>query len=134
MEFGNLIFRDVRGKSLVGAKGFAREGFKFLEAGEFVQIAEAEAHQEFFRSAVQDGAADDFFASGGGDQLFVEKRVDDAGSVDAANFLNFGSGDGLLVGDDRESLERRHRETKRRAKDLMKRRTTSWCCGLVYIL
>ena len=48
-------------------KGFAGEGFELLEAGEFVEIAQAEAHEKFFGSFVEDGAADDFLASRGGD-------------------------------------------------------------------
>jgi hypothetical protein len=118
MKLGELVFVDVGGYGFVAAEGFARKGFELLEAGEFVEIAQAETHKKFFGSFVQDRAANDFLAPGGGDEFFVEKGGDYAGGVNAADFGNFGGGDGLLVGDDRESFESRHGETERRAEGL----------------
>ncbi len=122
------------GDAFIGAESFASEGFEFLEAGEFIEIAEAEAHQEFLGGFVEDGAAHDFLAPGGGDEFFVEEGGDDAGGVDAADFGNFGSGDGLLVGDDGESFEGGHGEAKRRAKGLDETADDVVVLGLVYIL
>jgi hypothetical protein len=43
------------GDAFVGAQCFASEGFELLEAGEFVKIAEAEAHEEFFGGFIKIG-------------------------------------------------------------------------------
>jgi len=67
MEFADLIFGNVGGSRVVCAQGFTGEGFELFEAGEFVEIAEAKTHEEFFGRLVEDGAADNFLASGSGD-------------------------------------------------------------------
>src|SRR6266481_1742033 len=54
-----LAWRDA----FVAAEGFAGEGLEFFEAGQLVEIAEAEAHQKFFRCFVQNRPADDFLAA-----------------------------------------------------------------------
>jgi hypothetical protein len=125
MEFGGLVFGGgeegfVRGGSyaFIGAESFASQSFEFFQAGEFVEIAQPEAHQEFLGGFVEDGAAHDFLAACGGDELFVEQGGDDAGGVDAANVGNFGGGDGLLVSDDGEGFESGHGEAQRRAEGL----------------
>ncbi len=48
--------------------------------------------------------------------FLVEEGADDAGGVDAANFGNFRSRNGLLVSDDRERFKSGHGETKRGTK------------------
>lgn len=118
VKFGELLFGNVSGDGIIRAEGFTGESFELLETGEFVKIAQTEAHEKFFGGFVKDGAADDFFASGGGDELLVEESGDNPGGVDAADFGNFGGGDGLLVGDDRKSFEGGHGEAKGRAKRL----------------
>ena len=52
------------------SKGGLRERFKFLEARQLVEIGEAEAHHELFRGPVENRAADNVLAAGGGDQAF----------------------------------------------------------------
>src|SRR5580765_3358316 len=116
--FGKHCFFGGGGDAHVGAERFAREGFEFFQAGEFLQIAETETHQKFLGGSVENRAAHDFFAAGSGDQALVEQRGENAGRVDAANFGNFRTGDGLLVGDDRESFKSGHGEAQRWAKAL----------------
>ena len=117
--FGGCFgFGLCRSDAGVGTEGGLRELLEFLQAGQFVEIGEAEAHHELLRRAVEDGAANDFLASGGGDQALFEQRLDDATDIDAANLVDFGHGDGLLVGDDGERLQRGHGEAKRRLKAL----------------
>ena len=48
-------------------KSFAGERFEFFQAGELLQIAETESHQEFFGGFVENRAAHDFFTACGGD-------------------------------------------------------------------
>ena len=57
----------------------------------------------------------DLLAADGLDQLALDERRQDAAAArDAANLGDFRRGDGLLVGDDRQRLERLHRELLRR--------------------
>src|ERR1700687_250058 len=109
-----LAWRDA----FVAAQGFASEGLQLLEAGQLVEIAQAEAHQKFFRCFVQNLPADDFFAARGGDQALVEQRFQHAGRVHAADFADFRRRDRLLVGDDRERFERGHGKAQRRTQAL----------------
>ncbi len=78
---------------------------ELFDAGELVDVLEAEAQEEVFGGFVEDGAADDLLAAGGGDELAGEQRAEDAGGVDAADLGDFRGGDGLLVGDDGEGFE-----------------------------
>ena len=89
---------------------------EFFDGGELVDIFEAEAEEKFFGGFVEDGAADDLFASGGGDELAGDEGAEDTGGIDAADFADFGGGDGLLVGDDGEGFERLKGEFKGRLK------------------
>src|SRR5579862_8210332 len=102
----------------VGAESFAGQRFKLLEAGKFLEIAEAEAHEEFFGGFVKNRATHHFLAAGGGDEALVEKGGDDAGGVDAANFGDFRAGDRLLVGDNGQRFQGGHGEAQRRAQAL----------------
>ena len=91
-----------------GEVGISKVGghlLEFFDGGELVDIFEAEAEEEFFSRFVEDGAPDDLFATGGGDQLAGDEGTEDTGGVDAADFADFGSGDGLLIGDDGEGFE-----------------------------
>ena len=90
---------------LDGVVELAGHLFKLLDAGELVDVLEAEAEEEVLGGFVEDGAADDLLAAGGGDELAGEQRAEDAGGVDAADFGDFGGGDGLLVGYDGEGFE-----------------------------
>src|SRR6185437_13002798 len=85
-------------------------------ARQLLEIGKAEAHEELLGGAIENRAADDFLAARGGDEALFEKRLDDAADIDAADFVDFGRGDGLLIGDDGERLERRHREANGRLK------------------
>ena len=71
-----------------------------------------------FVDLVENGPSDDGLASGGGDQLAVQQRGDDAARIHAANLADLGHGDRLLVGDHGQSLERRQREPNRRLQAL----------------
>jgi hypothetical protein len=90
---------------LYGVIKLAGHLFKFFDAGELVDVLEAEAEEEVFGGFVEDGAADDLLAAGGGDELAGEEGAEDAGGVDAADLGDLGGGDGLFVGDDGEGFE-----------------------------
>ena len=90
---------------LDGVVELAGHLFELFDAGELVDVLEAEAEEEVLGGFVEDGAADDLLAAGGGDELAGEERAEDAGGVDAADLGDFGGGDGLLVGDDGEGFE-----------------------------
>src|SRR5579862_5364842 len=102
----------------VGAESFAGQRFKLLEGWKFLEIAEAEAHEEFFGGFVKNRATHHFLAAGGGDEALVEKGGDDGGGVDAANFGDFRAGDRLLVGDNGQRFQGGHGEAQRRAQAL----------------
>ncbi len=73
--------------------------------GSSLEVFEAEAEEEFLAGFVEDGAADDLFAAGGGDELAREEGAEDAAGVDAADLGDLGGGDGLFVGDYGEGFE-----------------------------
>ena len=56
------------GNAVVGAQGFAGQRLELLQAGQFVHVAETEAHQKIFRGAIQDRPPDHRLASRGSDQ------------------------------------------------------------------
>ena len=84
---------------------FAGHLLKLFDAGKLVDVFEAEAEEEVLGGFVEDGAADDLFAAGGGDELARDEGAEDAAGVDAADLGDLGGGDGLLVGDDGEGFE-----------------------------
>ena len=84
---------------------FAGHLLKLFDAGKLVDVFQAEAEEEILGRLVEDGAADDLFAAGGGDELARHQAAEDAAGVDAADLGDLGRGDGLLVGDDGEGLE-----------------------------
>ena len=73
---------------------------KLLHRRKFGYVFEPEAEEEFAGGFVQDGAADNRLAPGGGDQLAGEQRTEDSGGIDPANLIHFRRGYGLFVGDD----------------------------------
>ena len=94
--------------------------FELLHRGELGDIFEAEAEQELAGGFVENGAANDLFATGRGDELAGNERAENAGRIDAANFIDFRSGDGLLVGNHGQRLERGQGELQRRLEALDK--------------
>jgi hypothetical protein len=96
----------------------ASELFELFHAGQLAHVVESEAQQEFLGGLIEDRAADDVFASGGGDELAIDERAEDAGCVDAADLADLGRGDRLLVGDDGEGFQRRQREPDGRLQAL----------------
>ncbi len=97
-DFHGNLFLD-------GVVQLAGHLFELFDAGELVDVFEAEAKEEVLGGFVEDRAADDLLAAGGGDELAGEQRAEDAGGVDAADLGDLGGGDGLLVGDDGEGFE-----------------------------
>ena len=91
---------------LDGVVELAGHLLKLFDAGELVDVLEAEAEEEVLGGFVEDGAADDLLAAGGGDEFAGEQGAEDAGGVDATDLGDLGGGDGLLVGDDGEGFER----------------------------
>src|SRR5438270_4936342 len=91
----------------------ARELLELFHAGQFAHVVESEAQQEYLGGLIEDRTADDVFATGGGDELAIDERAEDAGCVDAADLADLGRGDRLLVGDDGEGFQRRQREPDR---------------------
>src|SRR5216683_5869712 len=91
---------------------------KLFDAGKLVDVLQAEAEEEILGRLVEDGAADDLFAARRGDELAGHQRAEDAARVDAADLGDLGGGDGLLVGDDSEGLERLQGELQRRLQGL----------------
>jgi len=106
--------------SLHGAVRFsaceAADFLEFLQGGQLLKIFQAELDEEFFGRFIQDGLADDLFAAGGGDEFAIEQRLQNAGSLDAANIHNFGRGNRLFVGDHGEGFERGQGELDRRVE------------------
>src|SRR3954468_16744743 len=96
----------------------ARELLELFHAGQLAHVVESEAQQEFFGGLIEDRTADDVFASGGGDELAIDERAEDAGCVDAADLADLGRGDRLLVGDDGEGFQRGQREPDGRLQAL----------------
>ena len=64
------------------------------------------AEEEVLGCFVEDRAADDLLATGGGDEFAREERAEDTGGVDAADLGDFWGGNRLLVGDDGKGFER----------------------------
>ena len=88
---------------------FAIEQPGGLEIGEARQVAargEVEMRQERRRRGILQRPARRFAAAGGADPAGLHQHVDGAaGHGDAADFLDFGAGDGLVIGDDRQRLD-----------------------------
>ena len=103
---------------LDGVGELAGHLFELFDGGELVDVFEAEAEEEFFGGFVEDRAADDLLAAGGGDELAGHQGAEDAAGVDAADLGDLGGGDGLLVGDDGEGFERLEGELERRLEGL----------------
>src|SRR5213082_1227223 len=96
----------------------ARELFELFHAGQLAHVVESEAQQEFLGGLIEDRTADNVFASGGGDELAIDERAEDAGCVDAADLADLGRSDRLLVGDDGEGFQGRQREPDGRLQAL----------------
>src|SRR5215207_11664904 len=88
----------------------AGEVFEVLDVRQLAQVLEAELEEEVFRRAVHHRAADRLLAPLGDDEALVQQRLDGRGGLDAAYLEDLGDGDGLLVGDDGERLQRGERE------------------------
>ena len=102
----------------VGVSEFAGHLLKLFDAGQLVDVLEAEADEEILGGFVQDRAADNLLAAGGGDELARDQAAEDAAGVDAADLGDFGRRDGLFVGDDGECFERLERQLQRRFERL----------------
>ena len=63
-------------------------------------------NEKFFGGLVKDGPSENFFASGGSDELLVQERLDDAGGVDPANLLDLRNRNRLPVRNNGKGLER----------------------------
>ena len=91
---------------------------ELFDAGELVDVLEAEAEEEVLGGLVEDGAADDLLAAGGGDELAGHEGAEGSGRFDAADLGDLGGGDGLLVGDDGQGFKRLERELEGRFEAL----------------
>src|SRR5579859_2588416 len=91
---------------------------EFLERRQLAQVLQAELHHKLAGGLVENRLADDVLAAGGGDELAVEQRLEHARALHAADLEDFWGGDGLLIGDDRQGLERRQRKLQQRAEAL----------------
>src|SRR5438067_4718247 len=99
-------------------QGFARQFLKLFHTRKFVDVTQSEAQQELPRGFIKNRTADDSLASGGSHELAIEQGSDNAAGVHAKNLADLRYGDGLLVADYRQGLERLQRETHRRLQTL----------------
>ena len=88
---------------------------QILDLGQIGQVVEAELVEELAGRAVHERPADDRLAADHLHQLAADQRVEHARRVDAADLGDLGRRHRLAVGDDRQRLERRHRQLLRRA-------------------
>mgnify|MGYP006209905233 CR=1 FL=1 len=65
-------------------RGFGARNTVLQAFEQLVEVLEAEMREEVPGRLVQDGPADDLLASGGGDQLPVQERLDDAAGLDVS--------------------------------------------------
>ena len=87
---------------------------QLLDLRQIAEIAQAEPLEELARGRVHERPADHLLAADGLDQPALDQRRQDAAAAaDAADLGDLGGGDRLLVGDDRQRLERLHRELLR---------------------
>jgi hypothetical protein len=118
--FGSSCLRSLPSAELRLVQFDGGHLLELLHRGQLGDVLQAEAQQELARGFVENGPADDRLAAGGGDQLAGQQRTEDAGRIHAANLVDFGRGDRLLVGDDGQGFQRRQRELERRLQALDK--------------
>src|SRR5438874_1661859 len=89
--FGNLFF----------CSGLCLDEFlELFHARQFGEILQPEVDEKLFCSFVENRPAEDFLSAGRRDEFLIEKCLDDAAGVYAANLLDLGHCDRLLVSDD----------------------------------
>jgi hypothetical protein len=87
LDFDALFFADL---------DVAGELLELLDAGQLVDVFEAEAEQKLACSFVEDRAADDLLASSGGDELAADQAAEYTTRVDASNLATSGAVTGCL--------------------------------------
>ena len=86
-----------------------------LDLRQIAEVVQAEPIEELARRRVHERAADHLLAADGLDQLALDQRRQHAAAAaDAADLGDLRRRDRLLVGDDRQRLERLHRQLLRR--------------------
>src|SRR2546422_5163884 len=86
----------------------------------YTTLFRSEAQQEFLGCAIKDRPSDHRLAPRSGKQPLLEQGLDHAGAVHAADFVDLWQGYRLLVGDHRESFQRRHGQAQRRPQSFDK--------------
>ena len=110
----------------VGVSELAGHLLKLFDAGQLVDVLEAETDEEILGGFLQDRAADNLLAAGGGDELARDETAEDATGVDAADLGDFGRCDRLFIGNDRKNFPSAWSESfSGGLSDLTKPRTAS---------
>src|SRR6476661_3420323 len=94
------------GAGVAGAEGL----LELLERRQVFEAVEPEVDEELPRRAVEEGLADHLLAADDAHQPPLEQGLEHPRRADAAQLLDLGAGHRLPVGDDRQGLQRRHRE------------------------
>jgi hypothetical protein len=114
--------RDQADGAMLGRDGKARRGtgrrralaskglFELLERRQVGERTEAEVHQELARRGVEERPADDLLAARDPHHPALEQGLERRHRALAPQILDLRRGDRLAIGDDRQGLERRHRE------------------------
>jgi hypothetical protein len=79
--------------------------FEFFDFGQVLEGGQSEDLEELFGGAVEHGAAEDFGAADDFDQSLEHEAAEDFAAGDAADGLDVGADDRLLVADDGQGLE-----------------------------
>src|SRR5262249_36454988 len=90
--------------------------FEVFEVWQLRQIVETEMNQKVFRRAVHHWPSHNFLVTLCDDQPFVQQRLYRRRRSDTSDLKDLRDRDRLFVGDDRERLERRKREPRRRLR------------------
>ena len=95
----------IRGHYLWTLSGVGVGTLLVLRRGEVFKTIKAKEFQKSLGCSIQDGAAGDFGSAGDSDQMLFHEAADGLAAGDAADGLDVGTKDRLLVGNDGQCLQ-----------------------------
>src|SRR5215472_12391393 len=91
----------------------ALDFLEFLQVWQTVEVFKSEGLQKLRRGCVDDGPSRRFLTTCYLDKAPLQQGFEHSAGIDAAQLFQFGTRDGLAVGDDRDGLQQRSAKARR---------------------